>query len=73
MILDFDPQYQVEVNYKRPADSEIPKLSYDSFAADLKVFTAAMTNGSFCGVQGTPNGYVFRKNVRVEPETHTPG
>jgi hypothetical protein len=78
MILDFDPQYQVEVNYKRPADSEIPKLRYDTFAADLKVFTATMTNGSFRGVHGTPMGYVFRKNVRVEPaldkrpETHTP-
>ena len=78
MILDFDPQYQVEVNYKRPADSEIPKLKYDTFAADLKVFTATMTNGTFRGVHGTPIGYVFRKNTRVEPElnrrpvTHTP-
>eukprot|EP01082_Thalassiosira_pseudonana_P014459 g13096.t1 g13096 contig7:858226-859383(+) len=37
-----------------------------------------MTNGSFHGVPCTPIGYVFRKNVRVEPfledcpETHTP-
>eukprot|EP00970_Alexandrium_tamarense_P000823 scaffold95_cov108-Alexandrium_tamarense.AAC.8 len=78
MILDFDPQYQVEVNYKHPADSGIPKLRYDTFAADLKVFTATMTNGTFRGVHGMPIGYVFRKNVRVElaldkrPETHTP-
>eukprot|EP01082_Thalassiosira_pseudonana_P000082 g15.t1 g15 contig1:40786-41582(+) len=50
MILDFDPQYQVEVNYKHPADSGIPKLRYDTFAADLKVFTATMTNGTFRGV-----------------------